>query len=74
MVPPNVKGRAAGKQTRPLRSSEDLAASYNDDIAEQLRRRREAASRLPPLASGKWDPWDLETYCEPARDGMWPDG
>jgi hypothetical protein len=36
-----------------------------DDIAVQLRRRREAARRLPPLASGKRDPWDLETYYDP---------
>jgi hypothetical protein len=38
-----------------------------DSIAAQLRRRREAAKHLPPLSTGKWDPWDLESYYDPAR-------
>jgi hypothetical protein len=40
-----------------------------DNIAAQLRRRREAAKRMPPLPSGKRDPIDLETYLKPSRWG-----
>jgi hypothetical protein len=30
-----------------------------DEIPQQLRRRREASLRMPPLADGRRDPWDL---------------
>lgn len=34
-----------------------------DDVPQQLRRRREASLRLPPLDSGVRDPWDI---CPPS--------
>jgi hypothetical protein len=58
MGPPEIEERAPGKESAPSRSSKNPTASYTDDIAQQLRRRREAAKRLPPLSNGKRDPWD----------------
>jgi hypothetical protein len=49
--------------TEPPTSSDSTANRAVDvepeSIAEQLRRRRQASLRLPPLATGKRDPWDL---------------
>jgi hypothetical protein len=47
--------------------SADNLPTDTDTIPQQLRRRREAAKRLPPLSNGVRDPWDLQAYYEPAR-------
>lgn len=53
-------------QAATKRLDASMVPKQADDIALQLRRRREAAWRLPPLVSGKRDPWDLESYYDPA--------
>jgi hypothetical protein len=58
VAPPRVGGRASGG---------DHSLAERDTIAQQLRRRREAAMRLPPLSDGRPDLWDLESYYDPAR-------
>jgi len=54
---PVVSGAAEENAADEL-SAESLPPD-TDSIAAQLRRRREAVKRLPPLDSGKRDPWDL---------------
>lgn len=44
-----------------------LDPEFVEQVGKQLRRRREAALRLPPLASGRRDPMDSG-----ASDGRWP--
>jgi hypothetical protein len=72
-MPGDARGRLLGQGAAPTAHgpAKDLVVNSNvcaaDDIVAQLRRRREAAKRLPPLASGKRDPWDLESYYDPAR-------
>ena len=34
----------------------------NDDVHAQLRRRRDASRRLPPLSYGGGDPWTCRCY------------
>lgn len=44
-----------------------------DQVADQLRRRRHAALRLPPLPDGRRDPVDLVSTDAPARPVDHPD-
>jgi hypothetical protein len=54
-------GEKVGPATNPIASSVPPAdPTPTETIADQLRRRREASLRLPPLPSGKRDPWDIE--------------
>jgi hypothetical protein len=55
-----------GNDGRPGEGSRGAANDHRiadeittDDIPSQLRRRRGASRRLPPLASGLRDPWDV---------------
>jgi hypothetical protein len=49
--------REAGKSISDESSDDNLPAD-TDSIPQQLRRRREASYRLPPLADGRRDPLD----------------
>lgn len=49
--------REAGKSISDESSADNLPADA-DTIPQQLRRRREASYRLPPLADGHRDPLD----------------
>jgi hypothetical protein len=57
--------KTTGLAGRPAADGDPSLAS-SDTIAAQLRRWREAASRMPPLTNGKRDPWDPYP-----RDGRW---
>ena len=59
-----VPGRSAKGATKPQQQDERSAENRRRELAEQLRRRREAADRLPPLNTGKRDPLQWS-----ARDG-----
>jgi hypothetical protein len=45
------------------RDDQDVSPAELDEVAVQLRRRREAALRLPPLQSGYRDPIDELAGC-----------
>jgi hypothetical protein len=38
-------------------TAENISQVCQESVAAQLRRRREASYRLPPLGSGRRDPW-----------------
>jgi hypothetical protein len=66
-MPPDGQAGASRPESAPLdQPTINHSASIlppeapAETVADQLRRRREAALRLPPLASGKRDPWDIE--------------
>jgi len=50
-MPEHDRGRPAGAASN--------VTSSKDSVADQLRRRREASRRLPPLADGRRDPLDI---------------
>jgi hypothetical protein len=52
--PEVVSNQGADDQSR----SDDILAEP-ESIAAQLRRRREASHRMPPLPDGRREPWDL---------------
>lgn len=43
-------------------TAEPNSQVYSESIAVQLRRRREASFRLPPLQSGRRDPWGAPSH------------
>jgi hypothetical protein len=45
------------------RNSGDHQPGRGEELLAQLRRRREAALRLPPLASGRRDPAERDDIC-----------
>lgn len=48
---------ASAIEPRQLDDAHQEPADNDDDVPVQLRRRREAAERLPPLDCGRRDPW-----------------
>jgi hypothetical protein len=56
---PAVNGAAEEKTPGDGISAASLSQPA-ETVAEQLRRRRRASWRLPPLESGLRDPWDIE--------------
>ena len=54
--PPRLKAALVVHGGESIVSDSDAASV--EDIAAQLRRRREASYRLPPLADGRRDPLD----------------
>ncbi|MDP9394867.1 MAG: hypothetical protein M3Q27_11750 [Actinomycetota bacterium] len=56
MERPAQRANAARAQVE-VATTDTNTVSVADDIPAQLRRRREASLRLPPLAGGMRDPW-----------------
>ncbi len=63
-MPPNAERRPpAGGGAQDAANVSTIVTGADDDVrelAEQLRRRREASWRLPPLACGHHDPLDCQ--------------
>ncbi len=50
-------GQRANASQAPMTANDNPTIPTADGISAQLRRRREASLRLPPLAGGMRDPW-----------------
>jgi hypothetical protein len=66
--------KRSGPATTPARPNAEIPDKESTNgvlsIGQQLRRRREAADRLPPMSDGRRDPLDPPRYrcCECGKD------
>lgn len=64
-----MRGGAAPPGNRPHHQSPRQADTQRSRLADDLRRRRDAARRLPPLECGCRDPWTCRCHeLSPALD------